>query len=898
MAQNTDALKRQLDFYAGPTLTVMLKARRSFKNQTTKPKIIAGLAEAISDEAGTREAFEALNEPQKMLLRVLREQGGSSTINALKVAANTQGLSHFDQNLHELMRRALVLFTTPGNVRHELWRAADGRRSNWNLNADYAIAGVELALELAGNSIELPRATHILQAYDAEPFAIEEQSPATLLRAVWSIVRWASERKITLTKTTNALRKADLKVLEALLQESIYLKGFAMALAFEAGLLEQQREKIEVAPDAPEFFARAPREQIEKLCHAWIRLQNWSEFFRIAEIETENHIVPRANASSWSYEQSDVPNDEALPAARAYLIGLLKRAGRATPGQWQSLASLRSLVETENPEFLISRQNQRGYYGGSSGTDFYRGFWPTGGNRWRSLFHRGEDWDKVEGRFLRQMLCEPLRWLGLVAIARDAANEVVAFRLSPSGAHLLGLADEAPAIENSESEKPLIILPNFEIMAYTEAAHLPVLYQLERFATRERAERVAHYKLDRDSVYRGLQDGLSAREMREFLERHSRSGLPQNIAYSLDDWQKLWERVAVRASASIVEAESEAELDAFLATLPTDGATKLAPCWAVIEPRYVEVARNILESRGARGFDYSIETEQAFTTSESLEIAVPTANLDLWLRAKLEQFADEAPAVKGKARYQITRASVERAAKNGVKAEAILEFLRETGTPPLAANVTLSVRGWGGAVKPVALGSMQILVAAPAVIEQLASIEELKPLLWLGLEGAILVNAADVPKLKTQLKQRGISFDGQAETHLKAPQPLPFEATPRRLKPAQRSIEVGMKRVTKRTLVAAHPDESEVDLQVGLSESEVEDLLETAMEKSLCVVIEYQSKVRLALRKINPLRFIEDGGHSYIGAWDHWRKGDRIFRLDRITRIALLDERFDPERFG
>ena len=34
------------------------------------------------------------------------------------------------------------------------------------------------------------------------------------------------------------------------------------------------------------------------------------------------------------------------------------------------------------------------------------------------------------------MLTEPLSWLGMVAIGRDADREVVAFRLSPLGAHL------------------------------------------------------------------------------------------------------------------------------------------------------------------------------------------------------------------------------------------------------------------------------------------------------------------------------------------------------------------------------------------------------------------------------------------------------------------------------
>ncbi len=899
MAQNSTEIERLLDLYSNAALIAMMSGRKTKKKPTRKPEMIAELASAIRDSASTQVAFNSLSAPAQVMLRLLREQGGAGTIGALKVAASAVGIANFDAHFDELLRKVVVLYASPGQARHELWEAKSPGYGSWQKTLEWKIEGVEGALALADDSVQLPAPARALEAYQEEPYAIEESRPATLLHVVWSVVRWATEREITLTKTSGTIRKADLKALDNQLKEQADMKGFALALALEVGLLRRQREQILAHADAPAFFARPPREQVEKLFDAWVDLSNWSEFFRIAEIECESQTVPRPSTYHWGTDQSDVPTTEALPAARAYVVSVLKRAGSQNLGGWQSLASLRDLVKNENSEFLIPISKQRGrssYLHG--GREVYQGFWPADAGRWSSSFERQVDWNKVEGRFLRQMLCEPLNWLGIVAIARDAANEVVAFRLSPLGAHLLGLSDALPEEADAEVEKPLIIQPNFEIMAYTEAAHLPVLYQLERFANRERAERVAHYKLDRESVYRGLQDGLSAREMREFLEQHSRSGLPQNIAYSLDDWQSLWERVTVRASTSVIEADSEAELDAFLATLPADGATKLAPCWALIEARYGEVARNALASRGARGFDYNIETEQAFTTSENLEISVPLANLDLWLRAKLAQFADEAPATKGKARYQITRASVERAAQIGVNAEAILGFLREIGTPPIPANVSLTVRGWGGAVKPVALGAMQVLVAAPETIAQMASIEEVRALLWLGGDGIALIQTADVPKLKAQLKGRGIAFDGKAEAHLKAPPSLEAGATPRRLKPAGRGVEIGVKRVVKRVIVPAHPDESEVDLQIGLTESEIEDLLETAMLKSRCVVIEYQSKVRLALRKINPLQLVEDGGHNYIGAWDHWRKGDRLFRLDRITRIALLDERFDPDRFG
>ena len=901
MAQNIQALKQQLDLYTGPVLAQMLKARGAYNRQTAKGALIEALVKDIVDAKNTRATFDKLQPEPKMLLRVLREQGGNCTVDELKVANNALGIGHFDANLGELMRHAFVLFSTPGNVRHELWRAPDGRYSHWHLDGQYGIAGVETALELADDSIELPAPTHDLEAYSQEPYSIAEQPPTALLHVLWSIVRWAGEREITLTKTAGTLRKTDLKALENQLKEQSDLKGFGMALAFQTGLLKQKREKIMAAPDAHVFFSRPPREQIEKLAQAWLELLGWSEFFRIPEIETESQIVPQPATRRWGYASNDIPTTQALPSARAYLIGILKRVGKRTLGQWQSLASLQNLIKTENPEFLIPRENQHNYHGSQRNEGAYVGFWPAGENRWKSAFARGTDWDKVEGRFVRQMLSDPLNWLGMVAIGRDKNGAVVAFRLTPLGAHLLGLSNDIPDLgEHNAGEKPLIVQPNFEIIAYSEPQHLQTLYQLERFATRERADRVAHYKLDRESVYRGLQDGMNATQMREFLENYSRSGVPQNIAYSLDDWQSQWERITIRPAASLIETDTPVEMDAIIETLSASVIQRLAPTWAVIETGGLETARRyVAATKNARALDYRIEVEQAFTVNENLEIVAPLGNVDLWLRSKLEQFADELPASKTAARYEITRESVEKARTLGLGADKILAFLEVTGTPPIPPDVTLTVRGWSGEVAPVSLGSVQVLVADPEVLAQMASVKELRGLLWLRAgEGSALVKTADVPKLKAALKKRGIAFDGVAENHLKTPQSVKAARTQPRRRAANRSIDIdsGLGAVIRPFVVAAHPDEDDIELQIVLSESALEVMLEDAIKQSVCVVIEYQSKVRKAIRKISPMEVFGDGGNIYVGAWDHWRKAGRVFRLDRILRIAVTDEKFDTSR--
>ena len=899
MAFNTREIEKHLDSYTATALKAMLLARDKSATQTVKADVIAALVRVLSDEAATRATFEKLPPPAKVLLRLLREQGGQCSARALKTAADAVGLPRFNDVLAQLMKQALVLHVTPmtGQKRHELWVKPTvdyhGRINSY----EYQLKGLDAALELADDSIELPPPAHPLAAYDEEPYGIEEQSPANLLHVLFNIVRWASEREITLTKTAGTIRKADLKALDTLLKDQEELKDFALSLAFSAELLRRKREKITPDARASEFFKRSPHEQVAALFEAWKKMENWSEFSQIPEIQAWGESIPLGYSS---YSSSDVPSAESLTSARAFFVNILKRAAKPTLGQWQSFDSLLTLVKAENSEFLIGPRSDL-YSRGAAST--YQGFWPQGQSTWKhDPFVRERDWNLVEGRFLRQLLVQPLHWLGVAAVGRDQNGAFVAFRISPLGAHLLGLSDEMPDLgAESEGEKPLIIQPNFEIIAYTEPQHLQTLYQLERFATRESAERVAHYKLDRDSVYRGLQDGLSATQMREFLENHSRSGVPQNIAYSLDDWQNQWESVTVWPSASILETDTPDEMDALIRTLSDEAIKRLAPTWAVVEPKHLQSARNYLTgSRGARALDYSLAIEQAFETTGDLEIVVPAANLDLWLRAKIEGFAGELDATKTETRFAITRDSLARAAKSGLHADDILAFLASVGTPPIPANVALTVKGWSGEIAPVSLGSVQVLSAEPEVIAQMASVAELRKLLWLRAgDGAALVKSADAPKLKAALKKRGIAFDGEPENHLKAPRASKAEKQQPRRRPPNRSVAVdnGVGARIKPRQVAAHPDEDDIELQSGLDESDIETLLEGAIEQSVCVVIEYQSKARKAIRKISPIEVFGDGGNIYVGAYDHWRKAGRIFRVDRITRIAVTDDKFDPEQF-
>ena len=147
---------------------------------------------------------------------------------------------------------------------------------------------------------------------------------------------------------------------------------------------------------------------------------------------------------------------------------------------------------------------------------------------------------------------------------------------------------------------------------------------------------------------------------------------------------------------------------------------------------------------------------------------MPAANLDLWLESKLEQFSEN----RGDGHYEITRESVARARELGLKSSEILTFLATTGAPPVAANVALTVRGWSGEVQPVALEQVQIVAAEPEVLAQMASISQVRALLWLrrrrgrgaGESGGCAQTPSRTPKARHRLGRRARNAFGRAQS--------------------------------------------------------------------------------------------------------------------------------------
>ena len=65
-----------------------------------------------------------------------------------------------------------------------------------------------------------------------------------------------------------------------------------------------------------------------------------------------------------------------------------------------------------------------------------------------------------------------------------------------------------------------------------------VLHLFDRFAARIKSDHVYHFRLDRESVRAGVEDGLGGSQIVQELSDRARAPIPQNVLYSLEDWTR------------------------------------------------------------------------------------------------------------------------------------------------------------------------------------------------------------------------------------------------------------------------------------------------------------------------------------------------------------------------
>lgn len=135
-------------------------------------------------------------------------------------------------------------------------------------------------------------------------------------------------------------------------------------------------------------------------------------------------------------------------------------------------------------------------------------------------------------------------WLGLVELA-GSPKEPRLIRLTPLGS-LIASDIQVVSEESDREAPPFAVQPNFEILLLTPSPRR--VWTLSAFADLVHLDRVSIYRLSEQSILRSLDAGVSVRNVIRFLERQSGNPLPQNVAYTMNEWERRHRMVGIRKS--------------------------------------------------------------------------------------------------------------------------------------------------------------------------------------------------------------------------------------------------------------------------------------------------------------------------------------------------------------
>jgi hypothetical protein len=290
--------------------------------------------------------------------------------------------------------------------------------------------------------------------------------------------------------------------------------------------------------------------------------------------------------------------------------------------------------------------------------------------------------------------------LGLVRAAEEDPSGRRVVQLTPLGRYILALGP--PPRPRPIFEHFLFVQPNFEIIAYRQGLTPTLIGQFSRFARWSQVGAALELRLTPESVYQGLEGGLTPQAILDRLARHSQRPLHAGVAEAVRTWAGRRDRVTYYASATLIEFASREDREQGLAHWPATGPSAPVP----ISDRFLlvedESAIPFQRFRLAGSRDYRRAPESCLEVeSDGVTMTLDLARSDLLVDAELARFADEQPPVPGRGaapanprrRFVVSAASLARAAENGLSMATLAHwYVKRTGAemPPAVRLMLLA----------------------------------------------------------------------------------------------------------------------------------------------------------------------------------------------------------------
>jgi hypothetical protein len=497
-----------------------------------------------------------------------------------------------------------------------------------------------------------------------------------------------------------------------------------------SNLLKAKDGRLMVAESPDKFAHRQFGEQVRLVMEGLIRSPTWWE------------IAPKN-----TYFDSDGKGRRQGRLALTLAMSALP----LDPGTFYSFEDFeRAFYQRIGEDFALNYPPQRPYYFHST----------TPEQRKQELAAWQEKtrlaWMKQEVPWLAGVFTTWLYFLGLVELAIQN-GQPAGFRITDLGRAAfhpeLASVSMAKSTPQASAQPAWVIQPNFDLIAYLDRISAPQLAFLERHAERVKSHHhTAHYRLTRESVYRGLEGGTTLKHLLEKLQSGSQTELPQNVAVELREWAFLRERIILRRNARLVEFHSAQALQNGL----SQGLTG-----SVVAERFLLLDSRPASLTGLNVINYAKPLPKNLSMTESAVIHLQRGSHDLMTVAQLNQWAVH----NSDTEWQLTAESMAAALKPGRKIAELLALLQSRVCHPNHPLVELALRSWAGKTIAVELEAVVALrCPEEQVFEAVIASSSMKPLLRGYLYPDLLfADPKQIETLRQQLHWLGWNVSDQLQ---------------------------------------------------------------------------------------------------------------------------------------
>jgi hypothetical protein len=324
-------------------------------------------------------------------------------------------------------------------------------------------------------------------------------------------------------------------------------------------------------------------------------------------------------------------------------------------------------------------------------------------------------------------------------------------RLTDLGRHLLaGAPEPAPTPTFPQT---LLVQPNAEVLAYRQGLTPGLVAKLSRFAKWKGLGPACTLELNPTQTYHGLESGLSLAGMLQTLNQHGMKPVPPAVADLLRRWSDKRERITVYASATLVEFQSPADLEAAVArgVVSVRVTDRIGLSDDGREPDFKH-----LRLVGNR--DYEARPTRCVTVAgDGVTLTVDSAQSDLLLEAEIGRLAEpltgDAPGVR---RFRLTPESLRRAIESGYTLSDLDAWFDARAGHPLTPAGRLFVLG-PSLPPPTAARHLVVRLPSAEVTDGLMQWPPTAALVDERLgPTAVTVDEANLPQLKSVLDELGI----------------------------------------------------------------------------------------------------------------------------------------------